>query len=149
MTKQRKISLIIQRSLVLCSAFIYAIFFFICKMYPYDSFIFMFIGYLSSFLISSVFLIFKQEILGVPQHSLFALIYIGIVPSAIGFTLFSEALKIGDVSKIANLIYLTPIVSLIFISIFLREPMPSIKFLGLALILGGIMLNRTPKTIPD
>jgi len=109
----------------------------------------MFIGYLSSFLISSVFLIFKQEILGVPQHSLFALIYIGIVPSAIGFTLFSEALKIGDVSKIANLIYLTPIVSLIFISIFLREPMPSIKFLGLALILGGIMLNRTPKTIPD
>lgn len=135
--------------LILISAFIYALFFALSKRYSYESFVFMFVGYTASFLLSFILFVFAKSIFLPSARFLTAIAYLGILPSAIGFSLFSEALKIGDVSKITNLIYLTPVVSLIFISIFLREPMESIKLLGLALILGGIMLNRIPKTVYD
>jgi len=133
--------------LILISAFVYALFFALSKKYSYESFVFMFISYTASFLLSFILFIFTKGIVFPTTRFLVAIAYMGILPSAIGFSLFSEALKIGDVSKIANLIYLTPVASLIFISIFLKEPMEPIKLLGLTLILGGIVFNRTPKTV--
>lgn len=131
--------------LILISAFVYAFFFALSKRYSYESFVFMFVGYTASFLLSFIFVVFTRSIVFPTLQFLVAIAYLGILPSGIGFSLFSEALKISDVNKIANLIYLTPIVSLIFISIFLKEPMESVKLFGFFLILGGIVLNMVSK----
>ena len=94
--------------LILTSAFVYALFFALSKKYSYESFVFMFVSYTTSFLLSFILLAFTKGIVFPSAQFLAATAYLGILPSAIGFSLFSEALKIGDVSKIANLIYLTP-----------------------------------------
>jgi len=103
--------------LILVSAFVYALFFALSKKYSYESFVFMFVGYTASFLLSFILFVFTKSIVFPTTQFLTATAYLGILPSAIGFSLFSEALKIGDVSKIANLIYLPPL-SLLFLSLY-------------------------------
>jgi drug/metabolite transporter (DMT)-like permease len=75
-------------------------------------------------------------------------IYTGIFEMGLTFYLWLKALKLADSSdKISNLVFLAPFLSLLFISIFLRENIYLTTFFGLVLIIGGIIYQKTGKRV--
>ncbi|CUX78485.1 Permease of the drug/metabolite transporter (DMT) superfamily [Thermococcus chitonophagus] len=69
-------------------------------------------------------------------------VYIGTFEMGLTFLLWLKALEREDAGKVASLVYLTPVLSLVFISIVVGEKILKSTLLGLALILLGIMLSR-------
>jgi drug/metabolite transporter (DMT)-like permease len=82
--------------------------------------------------------------------SLLGAMYIGIVEMGITFVLWLSALKLSEnTAKIGNLIFLSPFLSLVFIHFLVGEEILPSTFIGLALIVGGLILQRiSPRTIP-
>jgi len=73
-------------------------------------------------------------------------VYTGIFEMGLTFYLWLKALRLAETSdKISNLVFLAPFLSLVFISIFLGEHIYLTTFLGLVLIIGGIIFQRTGK----
>jgi len=72
--------------------------------------------------------------------------YVGIFEMGITFLLWMNALKYtDDTSKVSNVIYLSPFISLIFISVVLEESIYFSTFAGLSLIISGIVLQNYRK----
>ncbi|MFA4639649.1 DMT family transporter [Pyrococcus kukulkanii] len=69
-------------------------------------------------------------------------VYIGTFEMGLTFLLWLKALEGEEAGKVASLVYLTPVLSLVFISIVVGEKILKSTLLGLALILLGIMLSR-------
>jgi len=81
------------------------------------------------------------------SSSLWAGIYIGIFETGISFVLWMKALSLSSNSaKIANLIYLAPFLSLVFIHFILGEAIYGTTILGLFFIISGILFQQTHKT---
>ncbi len=74
---------------------------------------------------------------------LLAPVYIGIFEMGLTFYLWMRAMELTDSSaKISNLVFLSPFLSLVFIHYILGENLYYTTFLGLALIILGILINR-------
>jgi drug/metabolite transporter (DMT)-like permease len=70
-------------------------------------------------------------------------IYVGLFEMGITFIFWLKALKLSQkTSTLANLIYLAPFLSLIFIHFVLTEPIHPSTILGLALIITGIIIQK-------
>jgi len=77
---------------------------------------------------------------GISAKGLMAAGYVGLIEMALGFVMWSTALKLAsNASRVSNLIFLSPIISLLLISGVLGEVIQVSTVLGLALILGGLM----------
>lgn len=75
--------------------------------------------------------------------------YIGIFETGVSFILWSKALKYStQSSKIANLIYIAPFLSLIFIHFILGEEIYYSTLLGMLFLISGILYQQTDKTQP-
>lgn len=75
--------------------------------------------------------------------SLSSCAYIGIMEMGLPFLLFALALQKTDNPALINqLCYLAPFLSLFIIAIVLHESVTPLTFLGLALIIAGIMFNQ-------
>lgn len=70
---------------------------------------------------------------------LLGIVWMGVFVNAVAFILWLKAIQIGDMSKIANLIYLTPFVSLVYIYFFLNEAIHITSILGLVIIVFSIL----------
>jgi drug/metabolite transporter (DMT)-like permease len=69
-------------------------------------------------------------------------IYIGLFEMGITFVIWLKALKYAEnTAKVSNLIYLSPFISLIFVSIFVGEKIMFSTITGLALIISGILMQ--------
>ena len=69
--------------------------------------------------------------------------YIGTFEMGIAFVAWLRALKLSrTTAQVGQLIYLTPFLSLLLISLFVGEPIYPSTVAGLALIIGGIALQR-------
>ena len=69
--------------------------------------------------------------------------YVGLVELGLGFVFWLMAMKAAtNTARIANLIFLAPFVSLIFITTILDEPLYSSTLVGLALIVAGLLLQQ-------
>lgn len=128
--------------LVLCSAVIFAIFFILSNRNKVDNYLFMFFCYFSSFIVSGIYLFSTQGFTNLHTNVLLTALYIGALPSAVGFAFFSEALKIGPVATIANLANLSPFVSLVYIAVVLKENPSLLQVTGLTILIFAIMLDR-------
>lgn len=65
--------------------------------------------------------------------------YIGLVEMGLGFVLWSTALRLAsNASRVSNLIFLSPLVSLMLIATILDEAIEMSTLTGLALILSGL-----------
>ena len=72
-------------------------------------------------------------------------VYIGIFEMGLTFILWLKALKLAtNTARISNLVFLSPFISLLFISIFVGETIAFTTFAGLILIVSGIILSNTP-----
>jgi len=124
------------------SAISWALFSVLSKKRKFDSVVSMFLysvfgfafAMLSAFLTKNITFIQKNEFIGA--------FYIGVLPTAIAFTMWIKSLEIGDVHKIANLTYLTPFVSLIFISLLTNERIFLSQIVGLSIIVSGILFHK-------
>jgi drug/metabolite transporter (DMT)-like permease len=77
------------------------------------------------------------------SESWIAAVYVGLFEMGIAFVLWLKALKLSDsAGKVANLIYLTPFLSLIAIHFVLGEKLFATSVIGLCLIIAGIMAGR-------
>ena len=76
-------------------------------------------------------------------HSVLAGVYIGAFEMGIPFICFGMAIReTNNPALINQMCYLAPFLSLFFISIILEEPIVSSTYIGLALIIGGIIFNQ-------
>lgn len=78
-----------------------------------------------------------------------AIIYVGIAEMGLTFYLWLNALKHSErTDQVSRLIYLSPFLSLIFISIILHEKIGIFTFIGLTLIIIGILIkDRKTKSL--
>lgn len=105
---------------------------------------------LLNFLISTVYIVIYLVATGGFGHisikGLLAGVYVGIFEMGLTFYLWLKALKLAETTdKISNLVFFAPFISLIFISIFLGEHIYYTTFIGLVLIIGGIIYQKTGK----
>ena len=72
--------------------------------------------------------------------------YVGAIEMGFAYALWLTALRLGDsTARIANLIFLAPFLSLLFIRFVLGEPLRAATPLGLVLIVGGLLWQRRVK----
>jgi len=113
-----------------------------------DSTIAMFINFLSGFLLLSLYILIFNIELDFNIKALFGSIYIGIFEMGITFILWLKALKLSNNnSKIANLIFLSPFLSLIFIHFFVGEKILISTIIGLLLIISALILQQRFKRV--
>ena len=99
-----------------------------------------------SFLFGVVYLIVGSLFVDIQLFSLTGFtssIYIGLFEMAIPFIFFGLALKKTDNPALINqLCYISPFISLFIIQSVLGEPIYLTTFVGLVLIIGGILFNE-------
>ena len=70
-------------------------------------------------------------------------VYIGVFEMGLAFVCWSMALKLAEnTSKVSNLIFISPFLSLWFIHAFVGEDIYSTTYIGLALIVAGLVIQR-------
>lgn len=73
-------------------------------------------------------------------------LYVGIFEMGITFILWLHAMKLStNTAKIANLIFISPFLSLLFISFFVGETILLSTFVGLGLIIVGLLVQQWAK----
>ena len=99
-----------------------------------------------SFLCGSIYLIASIPFFGfsIPNlNGLLAGMYVGGFEMAIPFISFGIAMRITSNPALINqLCYLSPFLSLFFIAVVLQEPIVVTTYIGLALIVAGIVFNE-------
>jgi len=79
------------------------------------------------------------------QHGLLAALYIGLFEMGVTFLLWQQAMnKTQHTAAISSLIFLSPFLSLLFISRFLGESIEQATLYGLVLIISGLALQKIP-----
>ncbi len=79
----------------------------------------------------------------IPVKGLLAASYVGIAEMAAGFLFWSTALKLSNnASRVSNLIFLSPFISLVFIHFILEEPVTGATIGGLVLIVAGLVAQQ-------
>jgi drug/metabolite transporter (DMT)-like permease len=72
-----------------------------------------------------------------------AALYVGLFEMGITFVLWSTALRLAStVARVGNLIFLSPLFSLVFIATILGETIHPATLVGLALIIPGVLLQQ-------
>jgi len=73
--------------------------------------------------------------------------YIGLFEMGLAFVCWSQALRLAEnTSRVSNLIFLSPFLSLILIHFILGEPIYSTTYLGLVVIVAGLLLQKGGST---
>jgi drug/metabolite transporter (DMT)-like permease len=105
-----------------------------------------FIYFAVMFLLSiPILFIFSKPILP-PLSSLWGILSLGTLNFSLCFFLWFKALELGRTIGVASLSYLTPFVSLTYISLLLKERIVFAQILGLLLIMGGALIQHGETT---
>ncbi len=123
--------------LALFGAVCFALFSTFGKKVNYDQIIAVFVYFASATIFCTTTIsLFKIENLS--SSVLFWLFINGLFINGISYIFWFKTLKSAQTSLVSNLVYLTPALSLVFISIFLKEKIHTYSLAGLILILSGI-----------
>lgn len=76
-------------------------------------------------------------------RGLLSAIYVGVFEMGLAFLFWSKALRLAEnTSRVSTLIFLSPFLSLIFINNFLGEPIYITTYVGLVVIVTGLVIQR-------
>ena len=76
-----------------------------------------------------------------------AAVYVGFFEMGFSFLLWSHALRLAEnTSRVSNLIFLSPFLSLVFIHYIVGEPIYGTTYAGLLIIVGGLAIQRLNRT---
>lgn len=77
-----------------------------------------------------------------PVKGIIGSVYIGIFEMGLTFVLWLTALKLSaNTARVSNLVFISPFLSLLLVSIFVGEKILASTIVGLAFIVGGILLQ--------
>ena len=128
------------------SAFIWSTYWIFNLKSKVDEMIGLFLNFLFGFIYLTIYILIFSTFDFPFSKSLLAGIYIGIFETGISFVLWMKALSLtSNSAKIANLIYLAPFLSLVFIHFILGEKIFITTILGLFFIISGILFQQTEK----
>jgi len=83
-----------------------------------------------------------QVVGSAPTSDLLWIVYLGVAPTALAFTLWAYALSRSDAGKLSLTTFLVPAIATLMAWVLLDEVPPPLAFLGGALCVGGVMLTR-------
>ncbi len=93
-----------------------------------------------------VWVLCRNHLVFPPIEGILGGIYIGFFEMGLTFVLWLTALKLSShTARISNLAFLSPFLSLLFVSIFIGEKILPSTFAGLVLIVAGILLPQLVK----
>lgn len=108
-----------------------------------DEVVKLFFNFLFGFIFISILVISTSEFKMLSLNGLLAVLYISLFETSITFVLWLKALKLSASSeKISNLVFISPFISLIFIHYILGEKIYITTFIGLTLIIIGILFQQ-------
>ena len=103
----------------------------------------LFLNFIFAFIYIVITALIFSEIKIPHLKGVLAVSYIGLFEMGITFVFWLKALKYSEsTDKVSQLIFLSPFVSLFFISIIIKEPILPSTFVGLLLIVAGILLQQ-------
>lgn len=119
----------------------YGIFTALNRKYTYDKGISMMNNYAVTFVLTTIingvmgnlFMPSPMQALGMAWNGAFTM--------AVANTVWIVALQMGKTEKISNLAYITPFLSMVWVALFLHEPISTYSILGLIVIVGGILIQ--------
>ncbi|MCL2518194.1 MAG: DMT family transporter [Oscillospiraceae bacterium] len=132
-------------AMAVSAAVSYGLFSVIIKKFSYDRTISMMFYYISAFIVSFIAMITVSGMPNLNLPQILGLGWNGIFSQAIAYMTWSLALQYGDTHKIANLAFITPFLSLVYIYIFLGEEISIFSLLGLVIIVSGILIQNYRK----
>ena len=108
-----------------------------------DEVVKLFLNFLFGFIYSAIACLLFSEIKIPDQRGLIGVIYIGFFEMGFTFVFWLKALHLSETTaRVSNLIYISPFLSLIFVSIFVGEKIISATIAGLSLLIAGILLQQ-------
>lgn len=90
-----------------------------------------------------------REIQNASGTDILVMVYLGVFPTAIGFSTWSYALKRLDAGKVAATTYLVPAIATLISWLVLDETPASLAFVGGALCLVGVAITRLKRRQPQ
>ena len=96
----------------------------------------------------TITIVFFSEFKIPAYQGIIAVTYVGFFELGITFVLWMKALQLTSSNdKISNLVFLSPFLALIFISLILKEKMYYTTIVGLVVIISGIFVQQYKKRI--
>lgn len=124
------------------AAICYGLFSVLGKKLQYEKFTSMLVFYVASLcLITPTMLAFSKFAIPQSLSTWLALIFLGGLANSLGFVFWFKALERGETHKLANMIYINPFLSLLFVYFLNNEAIPLVSIMGLLLIVGGIFVQ--------
>ena len=131
--------------LALSGALVFALFSVLGKRANYDFTIAAFVYFCSALICASAAIVIAGK-LPLPPLSIWGwVLYNGLLVNGVSYLFWFRALEHGDTFIVSNLLYLTPVVSLPLVKVFLNEPVHTSAVVGLAFIIAGILLQSWPR----
>ena len=129
--------------LAIGSAFFWASFWIINMKDPREAIVKMFVNFAFGAVYILVWNILSHNIIIPPINGLAGAIYIGIFEMGLTFVLWLTALKLSThTARVSNLVFISPFISLILVSIFVGEKILPSTIIGLAIIVTGIVIQQ-------
>ena len=132
-------------TMALAGAFSYGLFSILGKRFNYDrttSMLFYFV-FTSLFLIPTIFIF--SEIPAITFNNFLYAFWLGLFTNALAFIFWFKALEYGNITKMANIIFLTPFFSIVYIYFLVGEDILFSSIIGLVLIVSGIAIQTLSK----
>jgi drug/metabolite transporter (DMT)-like permease len=127
--------------LALLSSLIWALFFVLRTADKRDTESQLFVGFLAGLLFVLPFFLFSFRLPSL--YGLLGALYIGLFEMSLAFVFWIKALKLSRTTAlVSNLVYLTPFIALILLSILVGEKILMSTIIGLLLIVLGIVYQR-------
>lgn len=134
--------------LSLLSSVIWAIFWIVNLKDKRDDLVKLFMSFAFSMVYILILAWCTHDISEIFSKPLLPALYVGLFEMGISFVFWLKALQFSDsTGKVANLIYLTPFLSLLVIHFVLHEDLYFTSIIGLCLIVAGIITGRIKKGI--
>lgn len=96
-----------------------------------------------------VLCLFFSSIWAHSTYGLLGAVYVGIFEMGITFVLWLSALKLSEnTAKVGNLIFISPFLSLVFIHYLVGEDIMASTFVGLVLIVAGLLIQQLKARSP-
>lgn len=129
-------------ALALGSTLIWAFFWLFNTRSDSDPLVALFLNFTSGVPLVLVYCFWAGELSDLAWAGLPAAFYVGLLEMGLSFVLWLQAMRRArHTAGVANLIFLSPVLSLVFIALVLEEPLLVSTFLGLGLILCGLGLQ--------
>jgi len=125
------------------STLLWAIYWLLNTRSTLDREIALFVNFSAALAVLLVFCYATGQLVAVPLAGLTGALWVGIFEMTLGFVFWLAAMRLTtSTARIANLIFLAPVLSLVFIALLLGEPILTSTVTGLALILAGLALQQ-------